>query len=175
MRHVVKKTTKRVRELASTAFCEEGYLLDTMLRHTKAEGCSRSILIEGNVVYKLAQGPSDGNHNWSEWSLWNKLPENVRAITAKPLAISKCNMVIAMEYISGGTLRKSYEDRMDADGYYPTDLEKDKNAFNQKLRDLLEKSEKFSKHEIAVMMSDNHASNIAVRANGELCWIDYAG
>ena len=47
--------------------------------------------------------------------------------------------------------------------------------FNKKLKNLLENSGLFTKWEIGTMTGDNHAANIGVRENGELCWIDYAG
>jgi hypothetical protein len=172
MRHPIAKITKRVRELANTAYDADGCLLDEF-QELNLGGCYRKVKIEDNVAYKLAYMGCD-EHNRHEWNLWEKLPISVRGITAKPLAISNCSNVLAMEYISGGTLRKSYEHLMDIDGQYPDKLHEARDAFNAKLSDLLQQSGKFSTNQIKWMLNDNHASNIAVRANGELCWIDYA-
>lgn len=102
-------------------------------------------------------------YNRKEWDTYRKFPESVKAITAKPICISKCGRVMAIELVATTLSKRKKQD--------PT-LERQE--FNARLKKLLTESGLFEVNEIRHLLSDNHVGNIGVRENGELVWIDYA-
>jgi hypothetical protein len=150
------KITKRVRELAATSYDANG----RCNRNSRIYGCYREVIVENGVAYKLARHDHYADHNRTEWNLYHRVSPSMRAMMAKPLAISSCGRVLAMEVIPSTVARS---DRSPIEG----------SRFNDRLRKLL-KAEGFGANEIADLLSDNHNNNIGVRENGELCWLDYA-
>lgn len=165
MRHPIAKLTKRIRDLANTAY-ENGSLRHEFSDSEHACGASRSVRIEDGIAIKFARYDRYASHNKAEWATWHRMSESVQKITAKPLCISNCGRVLAVEMVPL-TLRQDFNNNNRPN--YLIDLL----HFNDKLKALLEESG-FSGNEIRELLGDNHASNIGVRENGDLCWIDYA-
>jgi hypothetical protein len=174
MRHPISKITKMVRNLASEAYEE---LFDTrpgfMTMRADYEdghglGCFRSVILREGVAIKLVRSDRYIDMNRAEWDMWLKLPPSLRVITAKPLCISNCGRVMAVELVPQTLAQDYYANNRD---HYETDLRE----FNSDLRVLLQDSGLFDETQIRHLMMDNHANNVGVRENGELCWIDYAG
>lgn len=151
------KITKRVRELAATSYDEDG----RCKIHSPTHGCYRTVIVENGVAYKFANWDRYAKHNRTEWNLYYRVSPSMRRMMAKPLAISSCGRVIAMELVPTTVARSDKHDYRDGD------------RFNTRLRDFLA-AEGFSPGDIAALTSDNHNNNIGVREDGELCWIDYA-
>lgn len=166
MHHPIAKLTKIVRDLARTAYNEQGSLCYRFENSESAHGSFRSVLIENGVAIKLARYDRYASHNKAEWETWHRMSESVQRITAKPLCISNCGRVLAMEAVPL-TLRQDYNNENRPS--YQIDLR----HFNDTLKTLLEESG-FSSDEVRELIGDNHASNIGIRENGDLCWIDYA-
>ncbi len=165
MRHPIAKLTKMVRDLANTAY------VDGSLRHSFSDsetacGAFRSVRIEEGIALKFARRDRYASHNKAEWDVWHKMSKSAQKVTAKPLCISNCGRILAMEAVPL-TLRQDYNNENRPS--FAIDLR----HFNDILRTLLEESG-FSSDETRELIGDNHASNVGVRENGDLCWIDYA-
>jgi hypothetical protein len=165
MQHATAKLTKLVRNLATDAYDYRGYL-KSGYDDNRGRGSFRACIFRDGVAIKLTRRESGVDMNRREWELFARLPDSVKSLTAKPLAISLCGRVMAIEMISGGTL----SDWEIETGCSPTGrLQK----FNKKLEDLLAING-FDDVEIESLIIDNHENNVAIRDNGELCWIDFA-
>jgi len=158
--------TKKIRDLARDAYDQYGFLRKEY-KDGHGNGSFRSVTLADGVAIKFARSGKYTVHNRVEWDAWHKFPKSIQCISAKPFCISTCSRVMAVELIPQ-TLNDAYSngDR----GYYASDL----SAFNESLRELLEDNG-FSEGEVSALMVDNHANNVGVRDNGDLCWIDYAG
>lgn len=165
MRHPISKLTKRIRDLALTAY-KDGYLRHEFSDVESAHGAFRSVLIEDDIAIKFARYDRYASHNRAEWATWHRMSESVQRITAKPLCISNCGRVLAVELVPM-TLRQDYNNDN------RPNLHMDLRHFNDNLKTLLEESG-FSSDEVRELVSDNHAGNVGIRENGDLCWIDYA-
>lgn len=165
------KATKTIRDkvkhLVENAYSENGWILDKFYEHSHS-GCSRTVIIDETegVVYKLALRTRDAIYNKNEWKTWKKLPPEAQLITAQPLAISPCGMVLVMEFI-GETLAKA-DSKLMLD-----EIDLIREDFNKYLSLCL--SELFTKEETEDMIEDNHTGNMAYRKDGSLAWIDYGG
>ena len=162
--HATPKMSKKIRDLAKDAY--EGDSLRSAYRGRS--GSFRSVIVKDGIAIKFAFTEEYAAHNRTEWNAWRKLPESVRRITAKPFCISSCGRVMAVELVPQtlyDEYKKGYRDN------YSCDLDE----FNDHLKNLLGDSGLFSQEEIRSLMTDNHANNVGVRDNGDLCWIDYAG
>jgi hypothetical protein len=166
MRHSTPKISKMIRDLARDAYCKEGHLKKEY-RDRHGLGMFRSVLLREGVAIKFARSDRYIEMNRGEWGSWMRMPKVLRELSAKPLCISSCGRVMAVELIPE-TLSQHGDKHGDP---YHMRLR----DFNKKLKELLENSGIFTTWEIGALMSDNHANNIGVRENGELCWIDYAG
>lgn len=162
-----KTIRDKVKHLVENAYSEKGWVLDKFYEHANS-GCSRTVIIDAaeGVVYKLALRTRDAVYNKNEWKTWKKLPPEAQLITAQPLAISPCGMVLAMEFI-GTTLAKSHNALM------LDEIDLIQCDFNKYLNLCL--SELFTEEEIEDMTCDNHTGNMAYREDGSLAWIDYGG
>lgn len=165
MRHPIAKLTKMVRDLATTAYHDNGQLMSKVSDTHAAAGMYRSVQIEDEMVVKFARNTCHAGHNKAEWAVYHRMSKDLREVTAKPLCISSCGKVMAMELIPETLRQRANDGRIGI----CTELE----DFNSNLKDLLEASG-FSHSEISDLTSDNHPSNVGVRENGDLCWIDYA-
>lgn len=159
------KTSRKVRDYAQEAY-EDGYLLEEW-EDDHGKGSFRSVIVEDDIAYKFARNDEYAYMNKAEWDAYHKFPASVKSITTKPLAISNCGRVMAIEAVEK-TLYDTYRDDNNDDYTYEA------REFNEKLRELLKDSGEFSDGEVAHLMSDNHENNIGVR-NGKLLWIDFAG
>lgn len=159
------KLTKRINEIAKAAYDNYGYINNGYDKYQTASGCFRIVFIENGVAIKLARSSDYAMMNRREWDTYRKFPANVQTITAKPICISACSRVMAIELVAT-TLGK----RKTAHDPAPERAE-----FNARLKKLLLESGLFPMREINGLLSDNHLNNIGVRENGELVWIDYAG
>lgn len=162
--HATLKLTKRINEIAKVAYDKHGYINHGYDEHQTASGCFRVVFIENGVAIKLVRQGSYANYNRAEWDTYRKLPASVKAITAKPICISACSRVMAIELVATTLGKRKTVD--------PT---RERAEFNARLKKLLLESGLFPIREINELLSDNHANNIGVRENGELVWIDYAG
>lgn len=161
------KITARVRELARDCYDEDGYC--TYWEDNAPEGCYRRVIVdhEAGVVYKLARYSGYETCNRFEWDLYNEMSPSVQAMMAKPLAISSCGRVLAMELADKGSLYKAW-DR----GAWTGDFNIAHREFNDLLRETL-LAVGVDENRVSDIMCDNHGNNIGVRANDSLCWIDY--
>lgn len=166
MQHATSKLTKLVRNLATDAYDHHGYLKNGYDDNT-GKGSFRSCIFREKVAIKLSRREDGVNMNRREWDLFASFPNNIKSLTAKPLAISSYGRVMAIEMISGGTL----SDWEKETGCRSTKKLKE---FNEKLKELLQING-LDDDQIHALIFDNHANNVAVRDNGELCWIDFAG
>lgn len=164
--HATPKITKRVKELAKDAFDAHGMVKSEYVDYGKT-GCYRSVYVENGIAYKLSREDDAIHTNRQEWETWQTLPESVRKVTAKPLAISNCGRVIAFECIPETV--SQWGERTDNFYTWRDDLR----AFNRNLKRLLEENG-FSRDEIMALLDDNHGNNVGVRENGDLVWIDFA-
>lgn len=162
-----KTIRDKVKHLVENAYSEKGWVLDKFYEHANS-GCSRTVIIDAaeGVVYKLALRDHDAANNRREWKLWKELPLEAQLITAQPLAISPCGMVLAMEFI-GDTLAKSNKELM------LDEIDLIRHDFNQYLSLCL--LESFTEEQTEDMIEDNHTGNMAYREDGSLAWIDYGG
>lgn len=151
------KITKRVRELAATSYDEYG----RCKLQSETFGCYRRVIVENGVAYKLANDKEYAGHNRTEWNLYYRLSPSARNLMAKPLAISSCGLVMAIELIPTTVARSPHHTYRDGD------------IFNRHLRDILS-AEGLAPAYVQELIADNHNNNIGVRASGELCWIDWA-
>lgn len=158
------KLTKRINEIAKAAYDARGDVNDGYDAHEIAHGAFRVVFIENGVAIKLARNTDYGYMNRREWDNYRKFSAGVKAITAKPICISACGCVMAIELVPM-TLWNSRNHRI---------AERDCNEFNQKLKNMLKMSGVFTAREIDQLVRDNHENNIGVRENGDLIWIDYA-
>jgi len=164
--HATLKLTKRINEIAQAAYDAHGWMNNGYDEHESASGLFRIVFIENGVAIKLARYGYYASHNRAEWDTYRKLPASVQAITAKPICISACGRVMAIELVAT-TLGKRAEKTGEAS--YA-----DRNKFNALLKKLLLESGLFPLCEINILLADNHHNNIGVRDNGDLVWIDYA-
>ncbi len=173
MRHTTPQISKMVRDLALESYRHDGYLHDDV--EYDKHGAFRAVRVHDGFAIKFARNSNHAVQNRAEWKTYFKLPESVRAITAKPLCISACGRVMAIEAVTT-TLRAAHRD--DNRGGRPAEWWETEDVelceFNKKLIALLTKDGGFSDNEIESLVCDNHGNNIGVRENGELCWIDYA-
>ena len=165
--HATLKLTKRIQEIADAAYDDHGDICNGYDEHQIAAGCFRVVFIENGVAIKLARFTRYASYNRKEWDMYRKFPKSVKAITTKPICISKCGRVMAIELVAT-TLGKRARDT--GEGSEP-----DRHEFNARLKKLLTESGLFKRDETLNLLSDNHPGNIGVRENGELVWIDFAG
>lgn len=155
------KMSKKIRDLAAKAYDDYGQLRRNFT--PKTSGSFRAVLVEDGVAIKFALTDSEAAHNRAEWDAWRSFPASVQRITAKPFCISACGRVMAVEAVETTLAKDPNRD------YYCTDLDE----FNSNLKSLLQDGG-FDEDQIQYLLSDNHANNIGVREDGDLCWIDYA-
>ncbi len=125
-------------------------------------GVYRAVAIQNNIAYKILKDLNYPHNRW-EWDLYQKVSDAVRAMMAKPLHISTCGRVMAME----GMVKILREDANGALFSYPPLV-----AFNTKLKLQLEKC--YGRDKVSRLISDNHAGNVGIGFDGVVKWIDYA-
>ncbi len=164
---VTQSIKDKVVYLAEHAYNAQATVLGKF-RNYSFTGCSRTVVIDKTerVVYKLALRGHGAQDNRTEWRIWKTLPPSAQLITAQPLDISECGMVLAMEFI-GETLARSDDKLMIKEINF---IRKDFNAYLS-----LCLLESFTKQQAEDMMVDNHTDNMAYREDGSLAWIDYGG
>jgi len=173
MRHTTPQISKMVRDLALESYGDNGYLHDHV--EYDVHGAFRAVRVFDGFAIKFARASYQAVQNRAEWDTYRKFPESVKTVAAKPICISKCGRVMAIEAVTT-TLRAAHRDD-NRGGGQPEWWETEQTElceFNEKLLALLTRDGGFSDDEIRTLMCDNHGNNIGVRENGELCWIDYA-
>jgi len=157
---VTPQITKRVREFVREAYeGDDPQPIEGWWRKCPFSGSYRMVIIEDGVAYKFGKGKLGVLCNISEWDTYKRVSPSTKAKLAKPLAISECGRVIAFEAVQS-TVRKTFN----ADEVWGVVEE-----FEKEMAALEDRSDP----KLAGLFWDIHASNVGVRANGELCQIDY--
>lgn len=137
-------------EWLSEQYNEDGQYLHM----TTSTGCSRSVQIESGFAFKAVHSAKYFAQNRSEWDFYHMTTDEIRAMLAKPLYISRNGRVIVMEALTpwyGHKLRFTMDyDEIRAKLHILTD-----SAYGFKIGDL-------------------HGGNWGVRKDGTVIALDYA-
>ncbi len=166
-----RNLTKLVAALASECYYENGDLRRDTLGTTLGSGLFRTVIERLGFALKFAHNSSDVEYNQSEWKLYYSTSDDVRNVMAKPVAISGCGRVLAMELVDTTVSKSTSGADVDFDEYLAAEKRVDK--FNARLVNMLEETG-MTRFDACVLCSDNHTNNIGIK-NGRLLWIDYAG
>src|SRR6185436_20732867 len=65
-----------------------------------AQGCTRACIIEKGYAFKAVHKAKESDQNRSEWDFYTMTTDEIRALLAKPLYISKNGRVLVMEALT---------------------------------------------------------------------------
>lgn len=171
---------EKVEQMARDWFDPDGHLDYDLMERSPSWTCGsfRSVVLDhkNGVVFKLSQHPRYED-NQREWDLYFKVSPEVQATMAKPLAISSCGKVLAMELIPDTVYSRFYPREELSPGIAlqkRTEMSNMLKTFDTDLGAALRRS-RVPEKKIRFLLEDNHAANVGVREDGTLVWIDYAG
>lgn len=148
-----------VDNMAMASFNPDGTLKYYLRAETLACGSYRWVFDGLGIVLKMSCCP-DANRR--EWDLFQRASMELKPLLAQCHAISKCGRVLAMEKVN--TTARNAHMNEDSDPMV---------GFNGMLKKVLERMH-FSSSEVYDLLLDNHPSNIGIRKDGTMAWIDYA-
>jgi len=154
---VTTRTIEQIaNRLANTVYNDDGHIkIHWPYSQWRRRGLYRYVLIKNKVAYKISRFVKE-DHNIREWRFYFNAPEELRPLLAKPLYITPCHGVMAMEYIP--ILLESCEvDHLE--------------AANHKIRSILRHY--YDHDQVWMLTSDNHGRNLGM-VDGQYKWIDYA-